>query len=231
MADNEKDAANIMANSHSGGRGAVKNWLSTVWQTRQLTGGSGNSGNSGGSRSSGKPSGSGAFTGEEIDNYNRYLKTHYKLQNKLEGKRHVRGAETDANREVLKNASKDAKMIRKNTNEDRRQSRDQENIAHAAKYGQVASFDSANGNKRNTIRFAATPARQTNAGKGTGAQGTSKQQTSGKGAAAGRVVGAALGGAVTKNPRGVTAGGAAGAKLGDVIESKVINRAPRGKKA
>jgi hypothetical protein len=104
-------------------------------------------------------------------------------------------------------------------------------MEHAKTFGQVRNMDLSTNTQRKVINFAATPTRQTNAGKGTGAQGTSRQQTSGKGATAGRVAGTAIAAAITKNPKGAAAGGAAGAKLGDVIESKIINRAPRGKKA
>jgi len=85
----EKSAANAMSGSHTGGRGAVRDWIKTVWGNRQLTGGGSSSSSSSSSSSKGNDSGRPAFTGEEIDNYNRYLSHHYGLQNELEKNRGI----------------------------------------------------------------------------------------------------------------------------------------------
>lgn len=206
MAENiEKDAANTMASSQSAG----KNKVLDVIATRFFYGNGRNSDSSGsgGSGGGGKGTTGNGWTAEDYKNHNEYKDNEHERQTK-----------TDANREVLINASRNARHIR-----------DKDTMEHAKTFGQVRNIDLSTNTKRKVINFGATPARQTNAGKGTGAQGTSKQQTSGKGAAAGRVVGAVLGGAVTENPRGATAGGALGAKVGDAIEKKVINRTPKAK--
>jgi hypothetical protein len=182
----EGSAANTMAGSQSGGRGVVKDWIKTVWGNKQLTGGGSSSSSSSGGGGSKGGTGNG-WTADDYKNYGDWQERHYGMQDSIEGSRHVRNSETSANNAVLKNASRDAKFIRKNTLEGNRQARDKDTLEHAAKYGQVASIDSVTGKKRNTVRFADTPVRETNPGKGTGAQGTSRQQSKpgGRGASRG----------------------------------------------
>jgi hypothetical protein len=185
----EGSAANTMANSQSGGRSVVKDWIKTVWGNKQLTGGNSSSSSSSSSSGGGGGKGTGnGWTSDDYKNYGDWQQRHYDMQDniegsrnirqdRLEGNRHVRDAETNANNAVLKNSSKDAKLIRKNTLEGNRQARDKDTLEHAAKFGQMRNVDLSTPKKRTTISFDASPVRETNPGKGAGAQGTSKQQT------------------------------------------------------
>jgi hypothetical protein len=186
----EGSAANTMAGSQSSGKGK---WIDAIFTRRAYGNGNDSDSRSSSSSSSSSSGGGGGKTGngwtaDDYKNYGDWQERHYGMQDniegsrnvrqdRLEGNRHVRDAETNANNAVLKNASKDAKMLRKNTNEDRRQARDRETLEHAKSFGQVATFDSDTANKRRTISFADNPVRETNPGKGAGAQGTSKQQS------------------------------------------------------
>jgi hypothetical protein len=173
MAENiEKDAANTMASSQSTGKNKVLDVIAN-----RFFYGNGKNSDSSGSGGGGKGTTGNGWTAEDYKNHNEYKENENRRTNETRDRdvtRHVTKSSHDI---TLDNTSKDAKLLRKNVNEDRRQARDQENITHAAKYGQVASIDSVNGKKRNTVRFEATPARETNPGKGAGAQGTSKQQS------------------------------------------------------
>jgi hypothetical protein len=213
MADNvEGSAAKSMAGSVGSGTGAARDIVKNIWLFGGRASGSNSGSPSSSSSSSSTPNNRPAYTSEEVDNYNKYLKTHYKLQNKLEKKRHVRNAETNANNEVLRNASEDARHLR-----------NKDVLDHAMGHGQVADIDIDHSTGRNKISFKNSPARATNPGKGTGAQGSSKQQN-GRGAKIGKAGGAILGGLVTENPAGAAVGAKFGEKLGETIDKKIADR-------
>jgi hypothetical protein len=161
----EGSAATSMANSDKyGGFTKMRNLYTKVMMPKDRSNSSGGSMSSSSSSSSG--GGGDEWNAERYKNHNEYK------QNE-----HVRNAETNANNAVLKNASRDAKFIRKNTMEGNRQARDKDTLEHAAKYGQVRNVDLSTPKKRTTISFDASPVRETNPGKGAGAQGTSRQQS------------------------------------------------------
>ena len=221
----EGSAANVMAGSHSGGRGAVKDWIKTVWGQRQLSGNSGNSsGSSSSSSSSSGGQGGDEWTAERYKNHNEYKENEHRRTNESKDSDMIRHNTNEDARMLRKNTNRDAKHLRSESQRNNDVTRNNTVLENAKKNGQVSSIDLDHTNGRQQIRFNDSPVRQTTPGKGKGAQGTSKQQTSGKGAAAGKVAGAVIAGAVTKNPRAAAAGGAIGAKVGDAIEKKVVNR-------
>jgi hypothetical protein len=205
MADNiEKDAANSMANSDKyGGFTKMRNL------TNILTGKNNNSRSSGNTSGSGTGTGTGnGWTAEDYKNYGDWQKSDREHQ-------HLIDSTTAANNHVLENSSLDAHHIRT-----------KDMITHAAQYGQVGNV-SPDANGRTGVTFRAAPARTRAAGYGAGAQGSSKQQTSGKGAKIGATVGTALGALVPgAGETGVSEviGNRVGAKVGDAIEKKIVNR-------